>query len=96
MGPPEPTSAADRDRFLVEKNMHCPPPTAQGSRYRPQARSLACSTSVSTTENSRDTASQSVRLTASFLRLYVQNDGQMIFKMPGASGGGGRFQGLHV
>jgi len=28
VGPPEPTSAADRDWFLVAKNMQCSPPTA--------------------------------------------------------------------
>jgi hypothetical protein len=65
-GLPEPTSAADRDRFLMAKNLQCSPPTAQRTRYQPQARSLACSTSVSTTENPRDTERHSVRLTASF------------------------------
>ena len=74
MGPPELTSAADRDRFLVAKNVQLCPADGPVDQYQPQARSLACSTSVSTTPNSRDTESQSVRLTASF---YVQNDGQL-------------------
>jgi hypothetical protein len=30
VGPPEPTSAADRDRFFVAKNLQCSPPTARG------------------------------------------------------------------
>jgi hypothetical protein len=82
-GLPEPTFAADRDRVLVAKNMQCSPPTAQRARYQPQARSLGCSTSVSTTENPRDTERQSVRLTASFLRPERRSvDGQMILKMP--------------
>ena len=42
VGLPGPTSAADRDRFLVAKNMQCSPPTAQRARYQPQARSPAC------------------------------------------------------
>jgi len=75
----------------VAKDLQCSrPPTPQRTQYQPQARSLACSISISTTSNPHDTESQSVRLTASFLRqCQCQErrsvDGQMILKMHDAS-----------
>ena len=36
VGPPEPTSAADRDRFFVAKSLQCSLPTAQRAQYQPR------------------------------------------------------------
>ncbi|HEX7267950.1 MAG TPA: hypothetical protein VF256_11050 [Streptosporangiaceae bacterium] len=41
VGPPEPTSAADRDRLLVAKDVQCSPADGPVDQYQPQARSLA-------------------------------------------------------